>query len=111
MHTFKGPNGTTFHYNSDLSGEVYILTTVKPAAGPEAGRIIDGEAEVSAADLVAFADHTRDHGPDRERIEFIRRAATQLLTAIETFDTSGDTTPLYCWQRAEELWKAKPEGL
>jgi hypothetical protein len=102
MHTFKGPNGTTFHYNSDLSGEVYILTTVKPAAGPEAGRIIDGEAEVSAADLVAFADHTRDHGPDRERIEFIRRAAIALYERG------------FCdraWQEANKLWKAKPEGM
>lgn len=47
MHHFKGPSGSTFTYNSDLSGDVRINV-----GAPER----DGEYEIDVpgADLLAF---------------------------------------------------------
>ena len=66
MHTYKGINGTVFRYNSDWSGRVEIQ---------------DGEryeVHVDASDLLQFLTSVRGE-PDRERIEFVRRAALHML--------------------------------
>ncbi len=43
--------------------------------------------------------------PDRERIQFIRRAAIALTGGVQ------EMGPERAWQWAEALWNAKPEGL
>lgn len=46
MHYFKAPNGTSFNFNSDMSGAVHL-----------AGRFNATEREVDAADLLSFVEH------------------------------------------------------
>lgn len=65
MHTYEGKNGTLFHANSDLSGEVFI-TRPKPTSNSVCTRLLpvitsDDKLEISGADLVAFVvNHIRD---------------------------------------------------
>jgi hypothetical protein len=50
----------------------------------------------------------RDDHADLERREFIREAAIRMAGAV---DHLGDRafTPADCWDRAQALWKLKPE--
>lgn len=45
MHSYTGPKGTSFHYNSDFSGDVRVVRL---------HRIDRGEAEIPGEDLLAF---------------------------------------------------------
>jgi hypothetical protein len=96
MHTFKAPSGTVFHYNSDFSGEIRV---------EQFYGTVEDAVEVPVADLLKFADHVRGNPPDRERIEFIRRAAIAVWADPVQMDEAK------CWEWAAKLWNAKPEGM
>lgn len=65
MHTLNAPKGTRFHYNSDLSGNVIVMT-------PE------GEFHVPGDDLLAFvADYVRE-----ERIARLEQASAAELLGL-----------------------------
>jgi hypothetical protein len=110
MHTFKAPNGTVFHYNSDFSGEIRV---------EQFYGTVEDAVDVPVSDLLKFADHVRGNPPDRERIEFIRRAALHMYpyaAIYEGSDFKGHDTEKAV-RLAQELWNtiekrcAKPEGL
>ncbi len=66
-----------------------------------------GKADGALEEQSHFADAERSpHSlSDRERIEFIRRAAIALTGGVQ------EMGPERAWQWAEALWKAKPDGL
>lgn len=124
MHTFEGPNGTRIHYSSDVSGSASILVHSNGAG--------HHTHDVDCADLLAFADYVRAErfrsakeevfarragllselkdgaAPDRERREFIRRAAIVMATMTEP--SPGGPVPMWteqgCVNRAQMLWEA-----
>ncbi len=70
MHSLDGPEGTTFHFNGDLSGKVLVVV---PARRP----ISDGrEVEVPVADLLALLRCWRvDYAEDFQREELASEGA------------------------------------
>lgn len=51
MHTYTSKNNTTFHYSSDFSGDVYIITHVKL---PGCEDHPDQQIEVSGEAILEF---------------------------------------------------------
>lgn len=57
MHTFEGNEGTTFNYNSDLSGEVIIKD------------VNNNEVKVEGSDILEFIAFCYVQGKKIERLE------------------------------------------
>lgn len=74
MHTFQAKNGTLFHFNSDLSGEV-IVTRPKPMSNSTCVRLLpvitfEDKVEINGDDILSFvADYIR-----RQRISDLEQA-------------------------------------
>lgn len=90
-HTFTGPQGTTFIYNSDLSGMVLAFVGQSPQW-----------VEIPGADLVAFHEHVAGPAqyvpPSPEALEGLRAgiesARTEpLVTSDEDFSGYADDGP------------------
>jgi hypothetical protein len=60
MHTFTGPEGTTFNFNSDMSGEVRVLPARER---PTSLKMSTRETWVPGADLIAFAQYLASDYP------------------------------------------------
>lgn len=56
MHSFKGPEGTNFNFNSDLSGEAHVNVPLAMAEtiGPFGNEPQRMEVKIPCADLIAF---------------------------------------------------------
>lgn len=52
MHSFTGDNGTIFHHNTDMSGDVFIIRKVYDADGQAVGE--SERIDVPGDDLMDF---------------------------------------------------------